>query len=267
MTPSSARRAAGIESRRRESVERYEFVLINGTTAPPFGGTCSVPTQIIVDIAQIASILGFDGDPRRIAHQSRTRQSCGHSRRGRRMPVNRARATSIRPDPVRANRWWLTGGVPLLGPDPPGRGHLLLFTQRVSRHCTQHLRHGHDLTCRLGSAWEAVWPIVACWQTPLDARVDIGRGRGAAPDGGAGELHQPHEAGPHARAGKARLRDSNPAPQLCRRIRSPPVWQHGGQTRLMRVGITKQYAGHAALICCDLMDKHEPVALYGDDAN
>ena len=78
---------------------------------------------------------------------------------------------------------------------------------------------------------------------PPDARADIGRGRGATPDGEAGELHQPHEARPYARGGKAKLRDSNPAPQLCRRIRSPPVGQHGGQTRLMRIGITGRGAG------------------------
>jgi hypothetical protein len=38
----------------------------------------------------------------------------------------------------------------------------------------------------------------------------------------------------------------------------------GGMTdtpRPVRIGITGQYAGHAALICHDLMDKHELVAL------
>ena len=35
------------------------------------------------DIAQIASVLGVDGAPRRVVRQPRTRQSCGHGRRGR----------------------------------------------------------------------------------------------------------------------------------------------------------------------------------------
>ena len=38
---------------------------------------------LLADIAQIASVLGFDGAPRRVVRQPRTRQSCGHGRRGR----------------------------------------------------------------------------------------------------------------------------------------------------------------------------------------